>query len=226
MNIWKLILQLNFTSFPPLALLAFSFFSSITRCRRSVSISCSAVNDGVDGAPILLFDSVTFGVDSTIFANGCGIVTEDNDEDGSLLVGWLLICCSAAFISSTVTLCVDLRSRLAWAERCLRCASASSSRLGGTFERLFPPVESSSVFCAVPDVTVTFVVGVDCTGGRDVVTLTSVDGVTDVDSLTPAPDRRRTYGPVLFVVDGEPSPTVRSFVPHLDYKYILFIYTK
>ncbi len=74
-----------FTSVPPLALRALSFLSSITFCKRSVSISLAK---GVDGAPILLFD----------------------DE---ISFGRFFICCSAAFISSTETLCVDRRSRRA-----------------------------------------------------------------------------------------------------------------
>ncbi len=206
------------TSFPPLGLLDLSFFSSITRCKRSVSISCSLSDDDVDGAPILLFDNVG----STTFVTGCGIIVEEISE----LVGWFLICCSAALISSTVTLCVDRRSRLAWAERCFRCASASSSRFGGRFDRLLPLVESSSVFA---DVTVTLAVADD---GRDDVTLTTVDVgvvaaavvvvvvvvvvVDGVDSVTPEPDRRRTYGPVLFVAVNDPSLAVRSVVPHLN----------
>lgn len=179
------------------------------RCRRSVSISCSVTHDGVDGAPILLFDNAVVIVLSIIFVDGWGI--EIFDDDNSELFGWLLICCSAALISSTVTLCVDRRSRRAWAERCFRCASASSSRVGGIFERLFPPVKSSSVFV---DVTVTLAVA---GGGSDVVTLTTVGVVVVVvDSDVPAADRRRTYGPALFVIDDEPSPAVRSVVPHLN----------
>jgi hypothetical protein len=54
-------------------------------------------------------------------------------------------------------------------------------------------------------VTVAFVVG----AGKELVTLVRVDGV---DSFTPTPDRRRTYGPILFAV----SSTVRSVVPHLN----------
>jgi hypothetical protein len=144
-----------FTSFPELVLRTWSFFSSITLCKRSVSISCSLLTTGVDGAPILLFDG-----------------------DGRS-VERFLICCSAAFISSTVTLCVDRRSRRAWAERCLRCASASSSR----FNRRFA---SSTEFDDV--VTVTFVAG----GGSALVTLIDVVGTGVVDSLPPPPDRRRT----------------------------------
>ncbi len=159
--------------------LLISFLSSIIFCKRSVSISCSLLVNGVDGAPILLFDN-----------------SFDSFER-------FLICCSAAFISSAVTLCVERRSRLAWAERCLRCASASSSR----FVRLF---ESSIEFAVDDDdVTVTFVVVEGGGGGKELVTLTTVDGV---DSLIPRPDRRRTYGPVLFCK----SPTVRSVVPHLN----------
>ena len=107
---------------------------------------------------------------------------------------------------------MDRRSRRAWAERCFRWASASSSRLGGTFDRLFPPLESSAG--KLLDVTVTLVVGVDETGGKDVVTLTSVD--PGLVSDTPAPDRRRTYGPVLLLLSNGESPTVRSAVPHLE----------
>jgi hypothetical protein len=70
------------SSFPPLVRLDFSFFSSISRCKRSVSISCSLTDDGVDGAPILLLDNV----DSFIFVNGCGIVTVV-DDDISVLFG-------------------------------------------------------------------------------------------------------------------------------------------
>jgi hypothetical protein len=66
-----------------------SFLSSITFCKRSVSISCSLFANGVDGAPILLFDNSLISFER------------------------VFICCSAALISSTVTLCVDRRSRLA-----------------------------------------------------------------------------------------------------------------
>jgi hypothetical protein len=67
--------------------------------------------------------------------------------------------------------------------------------------------------------------------GRDDVTLTTVDVgvvaaavvvvvvvvvVDGVDSVTPEPDRRRTYGPVLFVAVKDPSLAVRSVVPHLN----------
>ena len=99
--------------------------------------------------------------------------------------------------------------------------------MGGRFDRLLPLVESSSGFV---DVTVTLVVADD---GRDVVTLTTVDVggvvvavvvidgvvvvvVEGVDSVTPAPDRRRTYGPVLFVTVDDPSFAARSVVPHLN----------
>ena len=52
-----------------------------------------------------------------------------------------------------------------------------------------------------------------------VVIVVDVDEVGDgVGSLIPAADRRRTYGPVLFGVVNELSPTVRSVVPHLNHK--------
>ena len=131
-----------------------------------------------------------------------------------------------------MTLCVDRRSRRATAERCFRCASASSSRVGGIFDRRFPLDESSSDVDVDVDVTVIFA-GVD-DDGRDVVTLTTAGAavvvvvivgvvVDDVDSLTPAPDRRRTYGPALLGLINDPSPTVRSVVPHLNTTITSFV---
>lgn len=226
------------SSFPPLDLRDLSFFSSIKRCKRSVSMSCSATIDGVDGAPILLFANVKFD-ESVVVNDGdvAVVIVVDVVGESAEFVGRLLICCSAALISSCVTLCVDRRSRRATAERCFRCASASSSRLGGTFDRRFPPNESS----ADDDVTVTLVVAVggDVTEGNDVVTLTNgVDDelvvVVDVDvvvegggvggvSLTPAPERRRTYGTVVLFVVDKPSKGVRSVVPHLRLILLSFV---
>lgn len=65
------------SSFPPLDLLAFSFFSSITRCKRSVSMSCSATIDGVDGAPILLLDKVTLDASITFVAGSIDVEIVD-----------------------------------------------------------------------------------------------------------------------------------------------------
>lgn len=61
--------------------------------------------------------------------------------------------------------------------------------------------------------------------GRDVVTLTTAGVVVvvvgGVDSVTPEPDRRRTYGPALLGLINDPSPTVRSVASHLNTREFL-----